>query len=594
MARSRVVENDVAALAPVRHTSADGALQTCRFALAGDEPVSVLDVEVDETADLEAAVDEPTRHWSTVAADHRTIAVETRQHRHEAGLARFAACRIGENGADAAREATVAVESAAALGVPALRRRNHEVWDERWRMVSASIPDDLESQEGLRFAIYHLHGAASPGAECAIGPRGLTGPGYIGHVFWDADVFVLPALTAIEPRAARAMLQYRIARLDAARKRAADEGRRGARFPWESAHSGFEVTPTEMVGHNGEIVPILTGEQEIHIGADIAWAAHRYATWTGDDTFLTGPGRDLVIETARYWADRVEIDADGSGHLRGVIGPDEYHEDVDDNAFTNQMAAWNLRLAAQLSRSSHEVDRWLATADALVTGYDPTFGRHHQFAGFDELDPMLIWSITNPPVAADLLLGRDTTLNSQVVKQADVVMLHHMIPDELPAGSIDRDLDHYLPRTSHGSSLSPAIHAAVLARADRADEALRWFRIAARLDLDDLTGTTPGGVHLATMGGAWQAFVSGFLGLQPAVGDAIVLDPRLPPAWGRVELRCHIRGRTLTIEADHDRFTASVDRAIEIRTPAIDGGGTAAFGRSVTGRWNDDRWEVST
>ena len=166
-------------------------------------------------------------------------------------------------------------------------------------------------------------------------------------------MFVLPVLAATHPAAARAMLEYRIRRLPAAReqaRQAAGPGLRGARFPWESASRGNEVTPTQGIDGRGEVVTIRTGELEEHITADVAWAAWQLAAWTGDWEFLEGAGRPLLIETARYWAGRVRLDPAGVGHIDGVIGPDEYHEDVDDNAFTNQMAAWNMNRAADLVR----------------------------------------------------------------------------------------------------------------------------------------------------------------------------------------------------------------------------------------------------
>ena len=148
-------------------------------------------------------------------------------------------------------------------------------------------------------------------------------------MFWDTDVFVVPALAAMAPALARSALGYRTARIEAAMARARREGRRGARFPWESANDGDEVTPTEGVDLRGRTVPIRTGEQEEHVVADIAWSALRYLDWTGDEAFRRGPATRILVETARYWQSRVELDDDGSGHLTGVIGPDEYHEDVD-------------------------------------------------------------------------------------------------------------------------------------------------------------------------------------------------------------------------------------------------------------------------
>jgi trehalose/maltose hydrolase-like predicted phosphorylase len=379
-------------------------------------------------------------------------------------------------------------------------------------------------------------------------------------VFWDTDVFVLPFLAATHPAAARAMLEYRVRRLPAARAAARALGRAGARFAWESAADGRDVTPASARLATGELVRIRTGELEEHIVGDVAWAAACYLDWTGDEDFAAGAGRDLFLETARYWASRVNVGRDGRAHIYGVIGPDEYHEPVDDNAFTNVLARWNLRRAAALDGIDEgERASWLAIADALVDGYDRASGIYEQFAGFFDLEPLVIEEVApHRPIAADLLLGAARTAGAQVLKQADVLMLHHLLPDEVAPRSLLPNLDFYEPRTAHGSSLSPAIHASVLARAGRYRAALEALRIAARLDLDDLTGSTAGGLHLATMGGLWQALATGFGGIRPH-GEALLVDPRLPPAWNALELALRFRGRPLRLRIDRGGVVAALD-----------------------------------
>jgi trehalose/maltose hydrolase-like predicted phosphorylase len=354
------------------------------------------------------------------------------------------------------------------------------------------------------------------------------------------------------------MLEYRVRRLPAAREAARRLGRAGARFAWESAADGFDVTPASARLATGELVRIRTGELEEHIVGDVAWAAACYLDWTGDADFAAGSGRDLFVETARYWASRIRFESDGRAHIYGVIGPDEYHEPVDDNAFTNVLARWNLRRAAACDGvDEREQASWLAIADALVDGYDRASGIYEQFAGFFDLEPLVIKDIApRRPIAADLLLGPERTAGAQVLKQADVLMLHHLLPDEVAARSLVPNLDFYEPRTAHGSSLSPAIHAAVLARAGRYRHALEALRIAARMDLDDLTGSTAGGLHLATMGGLWQALATGFAGIRPR-GDRLLVDPRLPPEWSALELALCFRGDPLRLRVGRDGVTAA-------------------------------------
>jgi trehalose/maltose hydrolase-like predicted phosphorylase len=459
------------------------------------------------------------------------------------------------------------------VGFDRLLAEHRAAWAARWADAEVTIQGDPDAELAVRFALFHLLGSAAADGEAAVGARGLTGPVYAGHVFWDADVFVLPVLAAVHPPAARAMLEYRIRRLAPARRLAAARGLAGARFAWESAADGTEATPEWATDRQGRRVRIRTGELEDHIVADVAWAACRYADWTGDTALLEGPGRALLLDTARYWTSRVRWDPAGRAHIDGVIGPDEYHVEVDDNAFTNVMARWNLRRAASLAEraggaTTEEIQAWRRLADALVDGYDPASGRYRQFAGFDDLEPLLIGELARPPVAADLLLGRARVRAAQLVKQADVLMLHLLVPEETAAGSLAPNLAYYGPRTAHGSSLSPAVHAALLARAGDPDQALELFRLACRLDLDDLTGTTAGGLHLATMGGVWQALTTGFLGLRPSV-EALGLDPRLPAAWQAVELRLRYHGRRLHLRAGHDRLELATDGPVPVRLPGL-------------------------
>lgn len=481
-------------------------------------------------------------------------------------------------------------------GFEQLLAEHRAAWAARWRDAEVTIEGDPDAQLATRFALFHLMASVPTAGEGPVGARGLTGPAYAGHVFWDADVYVLPPLAATCPQAARSMLEYRVRRLDAARRVAAGWHLNGARFPWESAGQGTEVTPRLARLAGGRVVPIRTGDHEEHITADVAWAAWQYHQWTGDAAFLAGRGRDLITESARYWASRVRPDRHGAGHLYGVIGPDEYHEPVDDNAFTNVMARWNLRLAARLvvddgvGGSPEEAGRWLEVAESLVDGYDADSGRYRQFTGYDHLEPLLAADIATPPVAADVVLGRRRLEGSQIIKQPDVLLLYHMVPEETEPGSFIPNLDYYGPRTAHGSSLSPAIHAALLARAGRLDEALDAFHMAARLDLDDLTGTTSAGLHLATMGGLWQAIAHGFLGLRPRAG-VLHVDPRLPSAWRTLGLRLRFRGARLGLLARPGHLVVSTDTPVCLQlpdTPPLHVAPPGAELRRSRGTWKGD------
>jgi trehalose/maltose hydrolase-like predicted phosphorylase len=483
---------------------------------------------------------------------------------------RIAAFVTSARRAPGTAEATRRLEESTRVGTAGLLDEQRAFWRERWAVADVEVVGDIEATRTLRACLFHLTGSTRRRGEAAVGARGLTGPSYGGHVFWDTEAFVLPTLASVDPAAARATLEYRLRRLDPARRRAAAEGRSGARFPWESALTGEEVTPTWGIDQHGEVIPITTGEKECHITAVVAWAAWKYASWHGGWRFLEGPGRPLVVETARYWATRVRTDGDGRGHIDGVIGPDEYHDSVDDNTFTNLMARWNLHRAAELvERTGGDPDEaadWRRTADALVDNLDPASGRYEQFAGYDTLTPLLITDVGPPPVPADIVLGHERIRTTQVIKQADVLMAHHLIPDGVAPGSLTANLDHYLPRTAHGSSLSPGVHAALLARAGRPVEALDLFRTAAAIDFDDLSGNEDGGLHMANLGAIWQAAVRGFAGLSvSSPGDPyLAVAPCLPPTWDELRIRVRWRGTPLRLACRGDRVHLESDRPMTV------------------------------
>ena len=502
--------------------------------------------------------------WSRVLGSHSAIVATGAERGQPGGIDRYATYRRGGSTDDALRALAEAEEA----GFDGLFGEHRARWAERWDSADVIISGDDDLQRAVRFSLFHLMAQVTDTGEAAVGARGMTGPAYRGHVFWDADVFVLPFLAATHPASARAMLTYRLNRLPAAVEAARARSRRGARFPWESAADGSEVTPASAREFTGRVVPIRTRYKEEHIVADIAWAADHYVRWSGDERFARGPGKNLWIETARYWASRCRW-IGGAAHIFGVIGPDEYHDAVDDNAYTNVMARWNLRRAA--AAVDYEVDRsevssWLRLADALVDGYDPDTRIYRQFDGFGGLEPLIISEMMSRPVVADGLLGRERVAGSQIIKQPDVLMMHHLVPEEVAPNSLAANLAFYEPRTAHGSSLSPAIHAALFARAGKADDGLGLLDVAAYLDLQDRTATTAGGLHLATMGAVWQALAFGYAGVRPGA-DALQVDPRLPSAWEGLEIHVRFHGAPVRIAITHDGVTVEGDAPVEVTSP---------------------------
>ncbi|MGB6837600.1 MAG: glycosyl hydrolase family 65 protein [Dehalococcoidia bacterium] len=441
-----------------------------------------------------------------------------------------------------------------------------EAWARRWDTADIEIDGDEEAQLALRFGLYHLMIAGNPDDErVSIGARTLSGRAYRGHVFWDTDIFVLPFFVFTHPPTARAMLMYRYHTLPAARREAEQHGCRGALYAWESAITGVETAPREATLPSGDTIPILTGEYEDHISADVPYAVWQYWRATDDTGFFTQAGAEIMLECARFWASRAEADAENRYHIRRVIGPDEYHEIVDDNAYTNGMARWTLErgvetmdwlsrnapqrladLAERMNLAPQEPEEWRHIAAGLVTQFDPATRLFEQFAGYFALDHMDISPYEGRLVALDMLLGGERISRSQVIKQADVLMLLHLLADGFDRETLEANFRYYEPRTGHGSSLSPAIHALLAARLADTTLVQRYFDESIRIDLGDQIGSAAGGIHGATHGGLWQAVVFGVAGMKVRE-DGMSFDPHLLPEWRRLRFSVLWRGRRLRV-----------------------------------------------
>jgi trehalose/maltose hydrolase-like predicted phosphorylase len=261
-----------------------------------------------------------------------------------------AVARSDTQGLDPRSRARETLDVARRLGWRGVLAKHEAAWASRWQCSDVEVEGDADAQQALRFAIYHLISAANPADErVSIGARALTGDDYHGHVFWDTEIFLLPFYILTWPEAARALLMYRFRTLDAARAKSARMGWRGALYAWESADTGAETTPERVVGPDRQIIDILCGREEQHISADVAYAVWQYWQATGDEGFLRDAGAEILLETGRFWVSRAQLEADGYRHIRKVIGPDEYHQHVDDNAFTNVMARWIIRRAIDVA-----------------------------------------------------------------------------------------------------------------------------------------------------------------------------------------------------------------------------------------------------
>ncbi|NIM92199.1 MAG: beta-phosphoglucomutase [Anaerolineales bacterium] len=462
------------------------------------------------------------------------------------------------------------VHEAATSGYESLRAAHEAAWGEFWSRSDVIIEGDNEAQLAIRHALYQLRIAASQEDErVSIGAKTLSGFGYRGHVFWDNEIFVIPFFTYTNPELARNMLMYRWHTINGARSKAADNGFGGAQYAWESAETGEEVTPRWLPDWNDptSLIRIWTGDIQIHISADIAYAIWQYWQVTGDDEFMRNFGVPIILETAVFWGDRAEHEGDHYV-IRQVIGPDEYHTHVDNNAYTNGMVRWHLTKAIELrewlQRTSPaevkeldqrlaitptQLDLWRDIAAKLKFCMDPATGLIEQFDGFFQ-QPEVDWEkYAGRTESMQSLLGIEGANAHQVLKQADVIMLLCLLRDQFDSKTWKANWDYYHTRTDHeyGSSLSPAIHAWAACELGQPEVAYEHFMRAARADLQDIRGNAGHGIHAASAGGLWQALVFGFAGLRLTDGG-FEINPQLPSHWKRLAFPFYLHGERQEVD----------------------------------------------
>lgn len=461
---------------------------------------------------------------------------------------------------ESAREKAAA---AARMGYDRLLADHEAEWSRYWDACDIQIEGDDESQLAIRFATYHLLIAAPRHDErVSIGPKTLSGLGYKGHVFWDTELFIVPPLILTQPQLARNLLMYRFHLLPGARKKARDNGYEGAMYPWESTDTGEETTPQWSDPQpDGTRIRIWTGDSEQHISTDIAYAVCEYWRWTGDDEFMRQYGAEMVLDTAVFWGSRAEA-TNGRYEISHQIGPDEYHENIDNSVFTNRMVVWHLQTAFQvldwlrvyapddarrleqaLDLSETRLSRWRDIIEKMYIPFDEQRQIHIEFPGFFEMEYIPVHLYEPRQASVQAILGHPRTIQSQVIKQADVVMLIALLGDDLaPREVLMNDWNTYYPRTDHGSSLSPAIHARVAARLGLDEVAFEMFEHAAGIDLRNNKGNVRDGIHGAACGGIWQAVVFGFCGLRLDGENGPIVEPRLPAHWREVSFKVYYRG----------------------------------------------------
>lgn len=516
----------------------------------------------DHVVDADAAVDVQTRvepDWS------RTTVSATLREGQRLHLTKFVS--YGWSARRSARALTdqtdAALSSALSVGWTGMVAEQRDFLDDFWAGADVEVDGDPEVQQAVRFGLFHVLQSSVRAEQRALPAKGLTGTGYSGHAFWDTEMYVLPLLTAIRPRAAADALAWRHRTLPQARERAETLRLKGATLPWRTI-SGEEC---------GAYWP--AGTAAFHINADVAVAASRYVVWTADTDFERDHGLDLLVETARLWLSLGFFGEDGGFHLDGVTGPDEYSALVNDNTFTNVMAARNLRDAATAVRRDptgadrqtvreDEVESWLRAAEAMAIPYDD-HGMPEQYRGATQRQR---WDFETTAAKGGYPLQDHypyvELYRKQVSKQADLVLAMHWCGDRFSTEEKARAFAYAEPLTVRDSSLSAASQAVIAAEVGHLELAHAYVREATLMDLNDLNHNTSDGLHLASLAGGWIALVWGFGGLREQDGR-LSLAPRLPPGLRRLTFVLRWRGARLRVEIDQKRARYSV--------PAEDGTG---------------------
>ena len=469
-------------------------------------------------------------------------------------------------------------------GYNKLKNEHIDKWSSIWNEIDIKISGSDYDQLAIRFALFHLvQMTPDHDDRISIAAKGLSGEGYKGHVFWDTEIFILPFYIYNFPKTARSLLKYRYNTLDGARKKAKDNGYNGAMFAWESAKTGEETTPefgaVDIL--TGEEIRIWSGELEQHITADIQYAIEQYFKVTDDFDFMKNYGFEIFFESTRFWASRLDYNAkEDCYEINNVMGPDEYKEHVDNNAFTNYMVYWQFqkalkyiknlkeknpsiykKLKNRINLNENEIQQWKSKKQNIYLPQPNKENIISQYEGYQQLPEINLKKYKNGEVGEIFDdFGWEEIISSKVSKQADVVMLTYLLEEKFNEETIKDNYDFYEPLTLHDSSLSPAIHSAVASRLGKSEEAYNLFQRAARIDLGTNMKSSDKGLHSASLGGLWQSIVFGFAGLDYK-DKKIYLHPNLPNRWNMVTFKIKIRNNEYQITVTKEKI-----RIREIKT----------------------------
>ncbi|HLO29562.1 MAG TPA: glycosyl hydrolase family 65 protein [Anaerolineales bacterium] len=509
---------------------------------------------------------------------------------------KFIAHCTGLESEDPLSDSYTLCRQARVTGFESLLSEHTRLWSARWADCDIQIEGDAEAQQALRFSIYHLLAIVPMHtATASIPARGMSGQMYKGAIFWDTEIFILPFFTHVFPVIARNLLLYRYHTLEGARRKAKEYGYRGAFYAWESQDTGDDACTLFNVTDVFTNRPMRTyfRDKQVHISADIAYAFWKYFTSTGDASIWREGGAEVVFECARFFLSYIYFNPDKHRYeILDVTGPDEYHERVHNNAFTNRLVAHTFEVcrlvAAHLQNSFPEeycelIDRLDFECDLSLISemaqqlYRPDADSSGtvipQFDGYLTLENVPIKALLERKLHPHEYLGGGNGLatTTQIIKQADVILALYLFEDAYSLETKSANWEYYEPRTEHGSSLSACSYSLIASQIGKVDWAYKYFMKTATIDLTgegkEYVGTLYiGGTHPAGNGGAWMSAVFGLCGIHISE-QGISVNPRLPAHWTQVKLSILFRGQKLRFTISHRCVTVEAFRPRETSLP---------------------------
>ncbi|MCD1258119.1 glycoside hydrolase family 65 protein [Paenibacillus athensensis] len=490
---------------------------------------------------------------------------------------KYVAIAAGQDDAEPVQTAVAAVTDAMAVGYEAQLDKHTSQWESKWALSDVAIEGDEEAQFALRYSLYHLLIIAPTESEkVSIPARGLSGQVYKGAVFWDTEMFMLPFFLHTDPQVARNLMMYRVHTLDGARRKAAEYGYKGAFYAWESQDTGDDACTLFNITDVFTNRPMRTyfRDKQVHISADVANGIWQYYASTGDESILLDGGAEVMMECARFFYSYAYYKVDKQRfEILDATGPDEYHERINNNVFTNYMAEQTISstlamltllqdkhagvFRSLVDKLDYEADiEQLKTmlAQLYVPKPDPQTHIIEQFDGYLKLEDVTLPELKSRIINPNEYLGGGNGLatTTQILKQADTVLALFMLGDRFSREVKKANWDFYEPRTEHGSSLSPCVYALIAADIGYSEYAYRYFMKTATIDLTgnskQYVGTLYiGGTHPAANGGAWMAAVQGFAGVRIDT-CTVKLSPALPPKWSAMKFNVQVLGQQFSVD----------------------------------------------